>query len=265
MPVRYQSVAEVEKIDSDPEPLVDSSDREPESEQDVGESLLDCSDNGSGSEQDVGESDARARYMIEPNCCQCRFVGNADCQRFHPHACISPGQGREAQTGEVNMLELPESDEVLAPEAGEPELYTIEVAADLGCADHVADKLSAPNHTLAESRMSQAGLAFLAADGGEIPNEGEMTLNMISDVKAPVRSTFQAAKVTRPLMSISKVCDNDNIVLVTKTEGIVRNSKGVTIAKFPRQRGLYVGRFQLRNPTYKSNRSSTAPFQGPGK
>ena len=93
----------------------------------------------------------------------------------------------------------------------------------------------------------------------------EMTLNMVSDEKAPIRSTFQAAKVTRPLMSISRICDNDNEVLFTKKEGIVRNSKGVTIARFPRQRGLYVGKFKLRNPKYRSNRSSTAPFTGPGK
>ena len=160
------------------------------------------------------------------------------------------------------MLELPEFDEILAAEADEPEFFTIEVAADSGCADHVADKLSAPNHSLAESRMSKAGLALLAADGGEIPNEGEMTLNMVSDVKAPIQSVFQAAKVTRPLMSIARMCDNDNEVLFTKTEGIVRNAKGVTIAKFPRQRGLYVGKFQLRNPNYRHRK---AHFQGPGK
>ena len=166
---------------------------------------------------------------------------------------------------EANVLELQDFEEVLAAESEEPEFFEIEVAADSGCAEHVADKLSAPNHTLAESRMSRAGFAFLAADGGEIPNEGEMTLNMVSDEKAPIRSTFQAAKVTRPLMSIFRFCDNGNEVFFTKNEGIVRNSKGVTIARFPRQRGLYVGKFKLRNPKYRPNKSGTAPFRGPGK
>lgn len=64
--------------------------------------------------------------------------------------------------------------------------------------------------------MSKVGFISLVASGDEIPNGGEMTLNMVFDVKAQIRRPCQAAKVMRPLMSISKICDNDNGVLFMK-------------------------------------------------
>ena len=72
----------------------------------------------------------------------------------------------------------------------EPEFFEFEVAADSGCAKHVADKLRTPNYSRTESSMSRAGRSFVAAGGDEIPKEGDVHLRMQSDLRKNVDSTF---------------------------------------------------------------------------
>ena len=80
--------------------------------------------------------------------------------------------------------------------------------------------------------MSRAGASFTAASGDEIPNEGQMLLHMQSELGANINSTFQAAKVTRPLMAVSKICDNDNSVTFDKTKATVTASNGIVMCVF---------------------------------
>ena len=79
-------------------------------------------------------------------------------------------------------------------------------------------------------------------------NLGQKTLNLSSDL-ADFSSVFQIAAVHRPLMSVGRICDNDNEVLFTKETVVVRDSKGREICVFTRTAGgLYVARLKLTSP-----------------
>ena len=61
-------------------------------------------------------------------------------------------------------------------------------------------------------------------------------------------STFQIAKVTRPLMSVSKVCDGGLTAHFDDKRAVVKDSKGKVVCVFRRQGGLYVCKMRLRAP-----------------
>ena len=64
-----------------------------------------------------------------------------------------------------------------------------------------------------------------------------------------MQCVFQIAAVTRPLMSVGKICDEGHNVTFDKEKAIVRHTDGSELARFVRQPGgLYVAKMKLRNP-----------------
>ena len=87
-------------------------------------------------------------------------------------------------------------------------------------------------------------------DGGTIPNLGQATFNL-TDTSADrdLQSTFQIAAVTRPLMSVGKICDEGHTVTFSNVMAVVRAKDGSELAKYHRTNGgLYVAKLRLRNP-----------------
>ena len=59
-----------------------------------------------------------------------------------------------------------------------------------------------------------------------------------------MQSIIQIAAVTRPLMSVGKICDAGHEILF-----VVRSREGEELCKFYREpEGLYVARLKLRSP-----------------
>ena len=87
-------------------------------------------------------------------------------------------------------------------------------------------------------------------DGGCIPNLGQMKLNLSDKViNSDVQSIFQIAAVTRPLMSVGKICDEGHTVTFSDVLAVVCNKQGEEICKFHRNPGgLYVAKLKLRSP-----------------
>ena len=54
-----------------------------------------------------------------------------------------------------------------------------------------------------------------------------------------IKSTFQLAAITRPLMSVSKVCDQGMTVRFDKEKAVVLNQNNQAVCKFARLGGLY--------------------------
>ena len=78
---------------------------------------------------------------------------------------------------------FPEETEIRAAEAEAnraPRFTKLKVALDSGAGAHVINRDDAPGYVVRPSAMSQAGAAFLAADGGRIPNHGEVHVKMVS-------------------------------------------------------------------------------------
>ena len=64
----------------------------------------------------------------------------------------------------------------------------------------------------------------------------------------PLTSTFQVADMTRPLMSVSQICENGHRCVFEKNHALVVSAKGKGICRFEREAGLYVCRMKLKAP-----------------
>ena len=87
-------------------------------------------------------------------------------------------------------------------------------------------------------------------DGGTIPNLGQAMLNLTDTcADRDLQSTFQVAAVTRPLMSVGKMCDAGHTVTFNDVMAVVYAKDGSELARFHRTNGgLYVAKLKLRNP-----------------
>ena len=62
-----------------------------------------------------------------------------------------------------------------------------------------------------------------------------------------LNSVFQVAKITRPLMSVSRICDQGNEVTVNSKEAVVKRD-GKVVTRFKREGGLYVAELAMMPP-----------------
>ncbi len=163
-----------------------------------------------------------------------------------------------AQALEVacGMNLLIEEEELNVAGSEEDEYVLIEIALDSGAGDHVMAEIDAPGYRAEESAGSKRGQHFVGAGGHRMPNKGQMVLSLLAptgekDQEEKITTIVQVADVTRPLWSVSKVCDAGYDVKFTKGHATVTDESGQPVCIFQRQGGLYVARMRLRNPKYQ--------------
>ena len=171
------------------------------------------------------------------------------------------------------------NDELNVAEEEEQEFTDVDITLDSGAAVHVMDRYDAPKHEVVPSVGSKKGQYYVAANGEHIYNEGKISTEMHVPRDATGRGRlgceWQIAKVSRPLMSMSKMCDRGLEVHTTKTHAKVMDDKGNVVAKFDRVGGLYVASVKMKNPRFKSqpareacdeqSKPRASPFGGPSK
>jgi hypothetical protein len=144
----------------------------------------------------------------------------------------------------------------------------VSVTIDSGAVDHVISTDHLPSSAMiAEVTGSRVGKSFVAANGATMQTFGECVLECRDDMGASCAS-FAVTEVTRPLQSVSRMCDQGLEVLFTKTEAKVRDPKtGKFVARFPRRGGLYTRTVKLRGGTKPKNDADrkTAPFTRPSQ
>ena len=86
-------------------------------------------------------------------------------------------------------------------------------------------------------------------DGGTIPNLGQSQLNLSDDsVNRDIQSVFQIAAVTRPLMSVGRICDEGHSITFNAVMAVVHGKDGSELCRFQRDSGgLYVAKLKLRS------------------
>ena len=142
----------------------------------------------------------------------------------------------------------------------EPEFLEVEMTLDTGATVHAADRVDLPCHVIGKSAGSRAGQQFQAAGGKLIPNEGQANVVMLApDMDSELACNIQIAKVTRPLLSVTKMTESGKIsVLCKKDEALVLDEKSKVLARFTRKGGLYTAIMRVRNPRFQ-------PFPRPGR
>ena len=147
---------------------------------------------------------------------------------------------------------------------GEWQDVDINIALDSGCCAHVLDAEDVPGYRVVESPGSRRGQNFIVGNGNPVPNKGEVHLNMEADIdggKTSLNSVFQVAAITRPLMSVSKICDQGLECLFSRTCAKVMNEDGSTVCEFAREGGLYVATMTLKAPNKdRSGHERPQPF-----
>ena len=94
---------------------------------------------------------------------------------------------------------------------------------------------------------SRRGQNFVVGNGQKVPNEGEINLNMECE-GVPLQSTFQVAEITRPLMSVGRVCDQGLTCTFDKEKAVIADKDKAVLCTFARMGGLYVARLKLKSP-----------------
>ena len=115
----------------------------------------------------------------------------------------------------------------------------VDAVIDSGAAKPVAPSHMAPSHQIEPSPGSKAGNKFSAANGAPLPNLGQQLLSMYTDGGMETSVLFQLCDVTRPLLSVSAICDYCNRVVFGRGGGIIYNLDTGLEIPFARQGGIY--------------------------
>ena len=169
------------------------------------------------------------------------------------------------------MTEASEDEEEILAASDEIE---IEVAADTGAGAHCCNPRHIPNSV--EVVCDQVR-NFNGAGGEAIKHWGRASVRMQQDDGKHIGQEVQVMEVTRPLHSISMVCDNEHDVVFTTTEGLVIpagmldailamvQKQGTVVARYRRNGGLYVAKMRVNDPKAKRPRPAKAvPVAGRG-
>ena len=63
-----------------------------------------------------------------------------------------------------------------------------------------------------------------------------------------IKSVFQVAEITRPLMSVSKICELGHKCVFDEHQAQVVSKSGKVLCTFERKGGLYVAEMTLKSP-----------------
>ena len=198
-------------------------------------------------------SGARARKPARP------WRRNPD-QRWRPILGRVDENLSDAGTQSLNLLtQHEESANINAVVDGYEEN---ECVIDSGAADNVAPPSIGRGYNVVESEGSRRGQYYLTADGNRLPNQGQKRILAESGEGNVFNMNFQIAGVTRPLMSVGKVCDRGNIVTFDSTGGYITNAASGMATRFERKNGVYVLTTWARVPSSGSPPPSDFHRQG---
>ena len=89
----------------------------------------------------------------------------------------------------------------------------VEVTLDSGAGAPVANPDDFPGCVVTDSPGSLAGQVYVGPGNEKIPNEGQFVAPMRLEDGRMTQSTYQAARVRKPLMAVSSVNDKGNLVM----------------------------------------------------
>ena len=85
-------------------------------------------------------------------------------------------------------------------------------------------------------------------NGEHVNNKGQIKLRMKSKDENGLlmNSVFQVAEITRPLMSVSRICDQAMVCVFEKDNARFLDADGKIVARFDRDGGLHTCTMKFR-------------------
>jgi hypothetical protein len=117
---------------------------------------------------------------------------------------------------------------------------TIEGTMDSGASNSVAPIEALPGVKISESAGSKSGQHYVSAGNDRIPNVGEQVVHFKTKEGHRSSLKWQCAPVTKPLLSISHICDAGHRVTFESTGGYMVNLKSGRKTSFRRKNNVYV-------------------------
>ena len=146
--------------------------------------------------------------------------------------------------------------ELNAIESHIPREYTImtkAITVDSGAGHSVMDPSDAPGYELEPSPGSEQGLHYLGPGSERIPNLGQVAPVIMTRQGAIRRIKFQGAKVRKPLLAVSGLCDKGHFVMFDNDLSAIVPRDSEIGREIRRLLKLAPGRTELerRNGTYQ--------------
>ena len=124
---------------------------------------------------------------------------------------------------------------------------------DSGASESVAHPSMCPQYEVKPSEGSMAGLKYVSASGDVIANLGEQMLDVETDDGMATMIRYQSADVSRPLNSVSEICDaggdDGQYVVFSKYGGVIMNLSTGRRTAFDRVDGIYELGLWVRPPS----------------
>ena len=119
----------------------------------------------------------------------------------------------------------------------------IQAIVDSGAGENVSNEADLGDIKVRPSVGSKMGLVYEAADGQQIKNRGETTITGMLEGGEERAMTFQVCDVSRPLLSVGRICEAGNKVTFEddRAEIVHKASGRKTFAK--KVNGVYVLEF----------------------
>jgi hypothetical protein len=136
---------------------------------------------------------------------------------------------------------------------------------DSGASESVAHPSMCPQYRVKPSAGSNAGQKYVSASGDVIANLGEQLLDAETDDGMSSRIRYQSADVSRPLNSVSEICDaggtDGQYVVFSKYGGVIMNLETGRRTPFERVDGIYELGLWIKPPPTEE----ASVFPRPGK
>ena len=116
----------------------------------------------------------------------------------------------------------------------------VDSVMDSGASAPVAPPSMAPNAPTRPSEGSRRGMKYTSASKHKLPNLGEQHLQACTEDGTPTEVLFQLADVSRPLVSVSAICEMGNRVIFGRCGGVVQNLGTGVETPFHRKNGIYI-------------------------
>ena len=111
---------------------------------------------------------------------------------------------------------------------------------DSGASAPVAPPSMLPNVTVRESPGSKRGQKFSSASKHKLRNLGEQRILACTEEGETTEVLFQVADISKPLVSVSAICEQGNRVIFGRSGGVVVNMKSGKQIPFYKENGVYV-------------------------
>jgi hypothetical protein len=140
------------------------------------------------------------------------------------------------------------NDIFVVTEAAESCYTKVSAIVDSGAVEHVLPPTYLPRVKMVESPGSKTGKRYLSATGEAIMNLGQKSLYSKTREGQARNITFQIAPVRKPLISVAKMCEAGNDVILTERPHI-RNRQTGQVTALRREGKTFVLDLWVRRPT----------------